>query len=110
MTMNELTLFLKQNIRQIKNEIIPELGSDFTTLDFVKKFAKKFQGEYLKYLYLNREDSAFRAIHEQIARFLKDYGPLLNIRESRESLFGNKSDDEVRVWEQKKNVYKECYY
>ncbi|MGF1585347.1 MAG: hypothetical protein ACFCUM_08505 [Bacteroidales bacterium] len=112
MTINQLTLFLKQNIRRVKSEIIPELDTDFTTLDFIKKFAKKFEGEYIRFLYDYKENNAFKEVHIQIADFLDDYGLILNIKKSikvrRENEYGEM--EEIQLWEKKKSVYKECYY
>jgi hypothetical protein len=112
MTINQLTLFLKQNIRRVKSEIIPELGSDFTTLDFVRKFAKKFEGEYIRFLYSYKENNAFKEVHSQIADFLDDNELILNIKKSRkvrrEDEYGEM--EEIQMWEKKKIVYKECYY
>jgi hypothetical protein len=107
-----MNLFLKQNIRRVKGEIIPELGNDFTTLDFIKKFAKKFEGEYIRFLYSNKENNAFKEVHGQVSEFLDDYELILNIKKSRkvrcEDEYGEMK--EIQMWEKKKFVYKECYY
>jgi hypothetical protein len=112
MTAKQLTLFLKQNIRRVKGEIIPELGGDFTTLDFIKKFARKFEGEYIRFLYSYKENNAFKEVHNQIADFLDDNELILNIKKSRkvrrEDEYGEL--EEIQLWEKKKTVYTEFYY
>ncbi len=109
MTINQ---FLNQNTELLRNEIISEFESDFTTPDFIKKFARRFEREYINFLYHSMGDDTFRTVHGQIARFLAENEPLLNIRKRQkvvgEDVFGEM--DEIYVWEKKKVFYKECYY
>ncbi len=104
--------FLGQNTELLRNEIISELESDFTTLDFIKKFARKFEGEYINHLYRNRGNDAFNKVHSQIAKYLAENEPLLDIRRKRKvkntDVFGVM--DEIQVWEKKKDFFKEFYY
>lgn len=109
MTINQ---FLNQNTKLLRNEIISEFESDFTTLDFIKKFARRFEEEYIDYLNRHKGNGAFKTIHGQIARFLAENEPLLDIRRVRkvksEDVFGN--NDETYVWEKKKIFFNEYYY
>jgi hypothetical protein len=104
--------FLEQNTELLRNEIIPELGSDFTTFDFIGLFSKKFEGEYIDFLYQYRGQGAFRAVQSQFARFLDENKPLLGIDNSPKSMRENDfvRNKEVIRWKKKKNTYKETYY
>jgi hypothetical protein len=112
MEITRLDLYLKQNLRLVKNEILPVLGSDFTTLDFIKKIIKRFEGEHINYTYLFREDGLFGTVHSQISKFLAENESLLNISSSRKEKYEDAYGliDEIDVWEKENSVYKECYY
>jgi hypothetical protein len=102
--------FLNQNTEICRKQIIPELESDFTTLDFIMKFAGRFEGEYIESLHNYRGKDAFKTVHGQIARFLAENEPLLNIRRKRRIKIASGETDEIQVWEKEKYSYKEFYY
>jgi hypothetical protein len=112
MEINRFDLFLKQNISLVKNEILPVLGYDFTTLDFIKKIIKRFEGNHVNYTYLFREDGLFGTVHSQVEKFLAENESFLNITRSRkvkcEDAYG--LIDVIEVWEKENSVYNECYY
>ena len=64
--------FIQQNISQLRNEIISELESNFNSHDFNKKFATRFETDYVDFLNNYRGSNAFWAVNSQIAKFLAD--------------------------------------
>jgi hypothetical protein len=95
--------FLEQNLNLLSNEIIPLLESDFSSHDFLKKFAKRFEGDYINFLHNYGGTGAFKTVHGQIAKFLADNETKLNIHKKQkvrsENVFGEM--DEIQGW--KKN-------
>jgi len=61
--------FLKQNISLLRSDIILKLASDFTSHDFMKEFAKRFENDYKDFLNDYKENQ-HRVVHNQIARFI----------------------------------------
>jgi len=97
MTIND---FLVQNLSILSKEIIPNLESDFTSHDFIKKFAKKFEGDYIKFLNNYKGIGAFRTVHSQIAKFLAENETRLKIHKTQkvqsENIFGEM--DVIQGW------------
>ena len=95
--------FLQRNISHLQNDIISELETEFNSHDFIKKFAKRFEGDYIDFLNNYKGQDAFRTVHSQIAKFLADNEADLNICKTQkvrsENVFGEM--DEIQGW--KKN-------
>ena len=92
--------FLEKNKSKII-KIISTLDTTFTSHEFLKKFAKEFESDYIAFLGSYSEDAAFRNVHSQIARFLSDNSKALSIIKTHkvpsENVFGKK--DEIQGWE-----------
>lgn len=92
--------FMQQNISHLRNDIIQELKTEFNSHDFIKKFAKRFEGNYIDFLNNYRGQDAFRTVHSQIAKFLAENESILNIRKTQkvksENVFGEM--DEIQGW------------
>ena len=95
--------FMQTNINHLRNDIISELESKFNSHDFIKKFAKRFEGDYILFLNNYSGSDAFRTVNSQIAKFLADNETRLNIHKTQkvksENVFGE--IDEIQGW--KKN-------
>jgi len=95
-TINE---FLRQNLSQLA-DIISKLNPEFNSHDFLKKFAKKFESDYVKFLNNYKENSPFQTVHSQIALFLSENAEDLNICKTKkvpsETVFGE--IDEIQGW------------
>jgi hypothetical protein len=89
MTINE---FLQQHIGKLKSDILSELDFEFNSHDFIKKFAKIFEAEYISFLDHYRGQDAFRTVNSQIAKFLADNELSLDIHKTKrvysENIFG----------------------
>ena len=92
--------FMQQNISHLRNDIISELESKFNSHDFIKKFAKRFESDYVNFLNNYRGSDAFRTVNSQIAKFLADNELSLNIHKTQkvksENVFGQ--IDEIQGW------------
>ncbi len=95
--------FMQQNISHLRNDIISELESEFNSHDFIKKFVKRFERDYVVFLNNYNDSDAFRTVNSQIAKFLADNDTRLNIQKTQkvksENIFGE--IDEIQGW--KKN-------
>jgi predicted glycoside hydrolase/deacetylase ChbG (UPF0249 family) len=84
--------FLQQNINQLRTNVISELEIEFNSHDFIKRFAKKFETDYIDFLNSYKGQDAFRTVHSQIAKFLADNEVSLNIHKTKkvksENVFG----------------------
>lgn len=78
-------------------EIINELPETFDSHAFIKKFSKKFEQDYIDFLYRS-PSKTFHAIHLQIGRFLSDYCTSLKINKdgdsNSENIFGYESKNQ----------------
>jgi hypothetical protein len=63
-------------------EIINNLNNEFKSHDFLKKYAKRFEREYIDFLSKYGDNGAFQTVHSQIARFLSDNALLLRIEKT----------------------------
>ena len=94
MTVNQ---FMSDHISDIR-EIINQMEKPFDSHDFIKKFSKKFQVEYVELLSQYSQDP-FENVHKQIGKFLSEKDKLLGIqsagREPSDNIFGEKSDNEI---------------
>lgn len=91
--------FMAQNFSDLE-AIVFGLNQEFNSHDFIKKFAKKFESNYVEFLY-NYKASHFQTVHSQIALFLSNNADELKIRKTRivksETIFGE--FDEIQGWE-----------
>lgn len=80
--------------------IIFELEKEFNSHDFIKKFAKRFEPEYVGFLN-NYKERHFQMVHSQIALFLSNNSDILKIRKTKlvesETIFGEL--DQIQGWE-----------
>jgi len=66
----EVNTFLKNNKPEII-EIISNLKSEFNSHDFIEKFSKRFEEDYIDMLVeYKTTKKAFKTVHGQIARYL----------------------------------------
>lgn len=95
----EINDFLKGKISELVN-IIHNLDDEFTSHDFLKKFAKLFELEYISFLDKYSSKGAFQNVHSQIARFLSENSTILGIAKTKkvmsENIFGEM--DEIQSW------------
>lgn len=80
--------------------IISRLKAEFTSHDFLKKFAKEFEEQYIEFLNIYKGNGAFQTVHSQIALFLSENEITLGIiktnKEKSENIFGE--EDYVQGW------------
>lgn len=69
--------FMTANLPSIET-IIAELKENFNSYDFIQKFTRRFEVEYVSMLSLY-DDEPFRKVNAQIARFLSNNENRLNI-------------------------------
>jgi hypothetical protein len=95
----EINDFLKEKINELIN-IIHSFDDEFTSHDFLKKFTKSFEPEYISFLNKYSRKGAFQNVHSQIARFLSKNSLFLGIAKTRkvmsENVFGEM--DEIQSW------------
>ncbi len=91
---------MDKNIPEIRL-IISELNTVFNSHDFLKKFAKRFERDYINFLNDHFGNEAFRNIHSQIAKYLSENSTTLQIHKKQrvksENIFGE--TDEIQEWE-----------
>lgn len=89
------------NINQIK-EIIDELGNEFDSHRFIKKFMERHEREYVEMLYkhINTPNGIFRAVDAEIARFLSVHSEELGIKKKGRCPSGNPkmNDSDNQEW------------
>jgi uncharacterized membrane protein YqiK len=92
--------FMEAHVSEIRN-IITDLQEKFSSHDFIEKFAKKYESEYINMLVLYKNQDAFKTVHAQIARFLSLNMSILGIKKNNkdfsENVFGDR--DIVQWWE-----------
>jgi len=75
----EVNTFLKNNEHEII-EIISKLKGEFNSHDFIEKFSKKFEEDYIDMLVeYKTTKNAFKTVHGQIARYLSSNRELFKI-------------------------------
>lgn len=91
---------MKANISEIKN-IISDLPAEFSSHDFIEKFSKKYESDYIDMLVDYKGREAFKTVHSQIAKFLSLNMKYLGInkrnKDSSEHVFGEL--DVIQWWE-----------
>jgi hypothetical protein len=95
MSINE---FMKDRVDTIRNEIIGDLPDTiFDSHDFIKRFARKFETDYVQFLGVYRQEP-FKTVHGQIAKFLSENKEFLRIKDDGKvvspNIFGDKSENE----------------
>lgn len=95
----DIKKFLNSQINDLKN-IINNLDFEFTSHDFLKKFAKNFERDYILFLDYYKDRDAFQIVHSQIGRFLSENAGDLNIKKTKkvpsENIFGE--IDDIQEW------------
>jgi hypothetical protein len=90
---------MSEHIAEIR-EIINQMERPFDTHAFIKKFARRFQVEYVELLSQYSQEP-FEKIHNQIGKFLLEKNNLLEIEPKGKvlgyNIFGEKNDNEK--WE-----------
>jgi hypothetical protein len=79
-------------------KIINTLQRPFDSHEFIRKFAKMYEREYVEFLYEYLNSTPFMTVHLQIAKFLSGHQTELNIRRngkvSTPNVFGENTDNE----------------
>lgn len=78
-------------------DIILNLNNTFNSHDFLMKFAKRFELEYITFLFEYNSVGAFQTIHSQIAKFLSENSMNLNIEKTEQTESRNVFGEIVRV-------------
>jgi hypothetical protein len=96
---NTIAEFLAQNKTQL-SIIISELSHEFNSHEFIRKFSKHFESEYVEFLYDYKGKDPFRKVHSQIAKFLSENKSDLKICKTgkvpSQNIFGE--TDEIEGW------------
>lgn len=84
--------FLKSHHPQIIT-IISGLNSDFSSHDFIEKFARMFETQYIEMLYKYKDTgNAFKTVHSTIAKYLSQnmnaFGIVKMSKKGSEHVFG----------------------
>lgn len=91
--------FMKENEYEIR-KLLRELPMKFDSHDFMKKFAQKYESEYVDMLNVYKETHPFQNVHTQVAKQLslnKDYFHLEKVgKVTTPNCFGE--DTEVQLW------------
>ena len=95
MTISE---FMKSELHGIKEIIASIPGDEFDSHEFIRIFAKKYEIEYVEFLYQKKQDAPFKTVHQQIGRFLLSNREYLNIEAIEKccskNVFGVNSENE----------------
>ena len=87
--------FMTANLPAIVT-IVAELKDDFNSYDFIQKFARRFEVEYVSMLSLYDEEP-FRKVNAQIARFLSNNENRLNIvKQNNKTIYTNILGEETK--------------
>ena len=93
--------FLSFNQDAIKMRIIKAMDSPFNSHDFIEKFAELYETEYIDFLNQYKGNNAFRTVHSQIGKFLKEHENELEIigsgKTNNKNVFGNLNG--IEKWE-----------
>ncbi|NDW11183.1 hypothetical protein [Dysgonomonas sp. 520] len=92
--------FMQSQISGI-NDIIRDLGANFSSHHFIEKFSQKYESHYIDMLVDYRDSgNAFMKVHGQIAKFLSENMHVLQItkdeKKPSENIFGN--EDIIQWW------------
>ena len=84
----------------IIQKIIANLNNKFNSHEFIEKFSKEFESDYIDFLTLYKSKNAFLSVHKQIAKFLSINSATLRIRKTRKvssrNIFGEM--DNIQEW------------
>ena len=98
MTINS---FLSSNQIKIKMRIINIMDNPFNSHDFIEKFAELYETEYIDFLNQYKGNNAFRTVHSQIGKYLKEHENELGIlgsgKTNNKNVFGNLNG--IEKWE-----------
>lgn len=99
--MIDIDSFLKQHQKEIVNIISNLKNDEFSSHDFIEKFAQQYEADYIEMLVKYQgTGKAFQNVHSGIARHLSLNMPTLRIgtteRKSSENVFG--TDDRIQWW------------
>lgn len=96
MTVND---FMKENMEAIR-EVINDLPDMFDSHDFIKKFSKRFEVDYVYMLANAGSTEPFQNVNSKIGSFLSNNQTMLRIESQgevfSENVFGNNS--ECKMW------------
>ncbi len=91
--------FMNNQRADIRGNILPRLSNTFNSHDFIQKFAKQFERNYVEFLHAYEEE-AFRIVDSQIAKYLSEHEEYFGIAKSRKvkskNIFGE--TDEIQEW------------
>lgn len=97
--MIDINNFLRQNHNGI-NLVISGLKSEFSSHDFIEKFAQCYKAEYIEMLKNYQTSNAFQTVHSMIAKYLSHNMTSFHIdkteRGGSENVFG--SIDYIQWW------------
>lgn len=90
----EMTTFLKDHHKELKKIIDDLPQEEFSSHDFIEKFARLFEAEYIEMLYKYKNTgNAFKTVHSTIAKYLSQNMTSLDIvktkRDESEHVFGD---------------------
>jgi hypothetical protein len=104
--MININSFLKKNEKElivIINSLKEEKKESFSSHDFIEKFSKKFESDYIEMLVNYRDKgttNVFQTVHGIIARFLSENMVKFQITKAKrgpsENVFG--SNDNIHWW------------
>ena len=96
----KIPTFLDNNRAKL-SEMIDSLGVNFSSHKFIEMFAQTFESEYIDFLNEYKGKGAFRKVHSQIGKFLRENENYFKIKgtgkKGSENIFGN--IDNVESWE-----------
>jgi len=91
--------FMNNHRENIRDNILHDLPNLFNSHDFIQKFAKLFERNYVEFLH-RYEEEAFRIVDSQIAKYLSEHEEYFRIAKTRKvrskNIFGE--NDEIQEW------------
>lgn len=93
----------KAIIEELQEKLAKEMKEEFSSHEFIEKYAYRYEEEYVERLYQHKKDHAFQTVHRQIGRFLSENQEKLGIEKTQRkenlNVFGNET--EVQYWKKK---------
>lgn len=93
----------KAIIEELQKKLVKEMKEEFSSHEFIEKYAYRYEEEYIERLYKHKKDHAFQTVHRQIGRFLSENQEKLGIEKTQRkenlNVFGNET--EVQYWKKK---------
>lgn len=97
--MSSINNFMNLRKADIGN-IIQELNPVFNSHEFIEKFSKEFESDYIHFLSSYKSPGSFRTVHALIAKFLSEKSGELKIKKTKQvksrNVFGDY--DEIQEW------------